>query len=349
MKKKIALSFIIALGLDIALFFVSTRLAIIGLLLLLFCLSIFGALYVLNEVYRHTNHYKNKYLFKNKFVSGLGYREDLSRNYDIVNLGSNPAYYGFFYDNVRGQNWSTGSQGLDMDFEILKNYHSYIKRNGFVLIPIMPFTATSQYLKQKKQYWGDEYYSKFVRVLDLSQVRKLPNNRILTKAVRYPLIFNPKLVKYIVIDDPIDNKLQVSEQTMNKLELERDADRMMKMWLEEFDAQSLTDFLGNKYDQYVKEGQEILDEIIDFCKEREYIPVLITVPMSSELSKRFSEEFHQEMIIDFVDGLTNKDVKFLDYFIDETFQDDDLFNGSMCFNLRGRKRFTNQVVRDLNV
>ena len=91
------------------------------------------------------------------------------------------------------------------------------------------------------------------------------------------------------------------------------------------------------------------DEIIDFCKEREYIPVLITVPMSSELSKRFSEEFHQEMIIDFVDGLTNKDVKFLDYFIDETFQDDDLFNGSMCFNLRGRKRFTNQVVRDLNV
>lgn len=42
--------------------------------------------------------------------------------YSIVNLGSNPARFAFFYENVNGANLSTGTQDLYMDLCILKQY-----------------------------------------------------------------------------------------------------------------------------------------------------------------------------------------------------------------------------------
>lgn len=308
-----------------------------------------GCLLVANKMYKRTNHWKNQFLFEKNFISNAGYRDNLERNFDVVNLGSNPALFGFFYENVRGQNWATGSQGFPMDFEILKYYHSYIKEGGYVLIPIMPFSSISNFLETRPEYWSDSYYMKFLKILDLSQVQRLSNHRKIQLKMRYPVIFNPKLTFYIFHDVPADTRLNIADQTMQMAELKYDARRWIKGWMKEFDVKKYEDFWGEKFDPYFESGRKILSEMIDYCLYRNLKPVIVTIPVSSYLAKEFTSEFRQKMIIDFVNAANVKDVRFLDYMFDERFSKAELFNGCFFLNLRGRKSFTNQILQDLGL
>ena len=257
--------------------------------------------------------------------------------------------YGFFYEKIRGQNWATGSQGFPMDFEILKYYHSYIKEGGYVLIPIMPFSSISNYLETRPDYWSDSYYLKFTKILDWTQAKKLPNSHKLKLKIRFPVVFNPKLIYYILHDVAPDNRLQIADQTMQAAELEYDAKRWIKSWMNEFAVKKYEDFWGEKFNQYFESGVKMLSDMIDFCLYRNLKPVIITIPMSSYLAKEFTPEFRQKMITDFVNKANAKDVKFLDYMFDERFTRAELFTGSFFLNLKGRKMFTQQVLTDLGL
>lgn len=350
MKRKLKLLGLFCLIVDVALFFVNKILFIIATVLILLAAICGVALLVLNALYKRTNHWKNQFLFEKNFISGRGYRDDLTRNLDIVNLGSNPAKYGLFYENVRGQNWATGSQGLEMDFEILRYFHSYLKDGGIVLIPIMPFTAISQYIKTKSGYWNDSYYIKFAKVLDSSQTRQMPNGSKLLRKVKYPLIFDPLLIRYLFADIPADNSLEITEQTMSAVELEHDADRWIDNWKKEFDAAVSKDFLlDGKYLPYREESVSILRQIVEYCNERNLKPVLLTIPMSKYLAKKFSADFRQKLIYDFVEELNVDGVMFLDYMFDSRFADPSLYNGTFFLNLKGRKLFSSQLMKDLGL
>lgn len=322
----------------------------IALLVFYVLVGVCGVLLLkINSLYMRTNHWKNFTSHEKQFISNVGYRENLNRNFDIVNLGSNPARYGFFYENVRGQNWATGSQGLEMDYEILKYYHSYIKEGGYVLIPIMPFTSVSQYLTTKPEVWSDEYYMKFARILDKVQTLSMPRGKIVYWKSKYPLLFNVKKLIYLLSDVNRDERLYEPEQRMSKLELEQDSSKWMEMWVDEFDAKCIKDFMGNRYDVYVKDAEKILGEMIDFCLYRNLKPILITVPMSSSLQDKFSEELRKKLIYDFIENSNIMNVPFLDYMFDNRFSDGSLYNGAFFLNLKGRKCFTNQVVKDLGL
>ncbi len=91
----------------------------VGIVLTLL-VSIFALLFIsfiaLNKLIRHTNWWNNQFVGIRQFVSNAGYRDNIIRNYYIVNLGSNPARFAFFYEGIKGQSWATGSQGHDMDY-----------------------------------------------------------------------------------------------------------------------------------------------------------------------------------------------------------------------------------------
>lgn len=304
---------------------------------------------LLNKLYLKTNHWKNQFLFVKNFISNVGYRDNLVRNFEIVNLGSNPALFGFFYENINGQNWATGSQGFPMDFEILKYYHSYIKEGGYVLIPIMPFSSISNFLETCKNYWSDNYYMKFIKILDYSQAKKIKNFYKIQLKMRYPVFFNPKLIYFIFHDVLPDNRLLIADQNMQAAELEYDAKRWIKSWMKEFSVTKYEDFWGEKFIKFYESGVKNLSEMIDYCLYRNLKPVIITIPISSYLAKEFTSEFRQKMITDFIKMANVKNVKFLDYMFDERFSKPELFNGSFFLNLSGRKVFTNQVLKDLGL
>lgn len=348
MKKKILIVSGISVVLIAILGIINFYLSLILFTLFILTILCGACILILNSLYKKTYHWKNQFAFQKHFVSNQGYRENISRNYDIVNLGSNPALFGFFYEKIRGQNWATGSQGLPMDFEILKYFHSYIKEGGIVLIPIMPFTSISQYLKTKPNYWSDKYYIKFTSILDSYQSMHLNNSgKNYFRMLKYPILYNPKLIIYIFHDVEKDRNLDISEQYMQALELEQDARKWVYGWMQEFDVSSMEEFYGSKFHPYMEEGIGILREMIDFCLERSLRPVLITLPMSSYLNCKFDNQFRERMVKDFVTAANLKNIPFLDYWDKNVMTDSSLYMNSFFFNLRGRKKFTEMVLNDI--
>lgn len=303
-----------------------------------------------NEAIKHTNWYRNNFVYIKQMCSNEGYRNYLIRNLDIVNVGSNPARFAFHYDDVLGENWSTGGQGFDMDFEILKFRHSFIKKGGVVLIPLVAFSSVSGCLrKYKPQYLGNKYYAKFIKTLDWSQIRDYPERLNAVNWMRFPLKYEPKAIRYLLRDVAPDNRLAIIENPMMKPQMVEHAREFIEGWMREFDIKSLKEPLSPMLIEGMEISTKIVQEMIDFLIERELIPVIVLPPMSEPLQRYFTQDIKRLYIYDFVDRINRPQVKFLDYSEQTELQNPDLYFNSIFMNLRGRKIFTKQVLADLNL
>lgn len=306
-------------------------------------------LLLLNKLVKHTNWYNNIFIYTKQMCSNQGYRSYLIRNIEIANVGSNPARFAFHYDDVLGENWSTGNQGLDMDFEILKFRHSFIKRGGIVILPLVVFSSVSGYLRGKKEYLNYEYYAKFAHTLDSGQASLIPNLRKAFFWLKYPLLCNPKAIKYLIHDQKEDSRLSISNMPLMKPQLEEDARLFLEGWLKEFRLSSIDDPLSNELLDGMDWSIKTMQQIIDYLEERELKPVLILTPMSEPLQKYFTKEIMQKLVYDFVEKINRPNVLFLDYSQDKSLQNPQLYFNSLFLNLRGRKIFTRRVLHDLGL
>jgi hypothetical protein len=289
----------------------------------------------------------NNFIYTKQFVSNAGYRKDTQRNYDIVNVGSNPARFAFFYEDIAGQNWSTGTQGLDNDLEILKYFHSYVKKGGTVLLPIVAFSSVSGYLQLQKSPLP--YLAKFISILDGHQISTMPRGIAASRWMRFPLCFSWRAFTALINDVPRDDRLSITEQRMQSLELNMDALGWMEIWKKEFNIKDFNAPLTPELQEGRKISIKDLQAIIDFCIERELKPVLILPPMSKYLSRLFTAKIRETYIYSFIREANERNIPFLDYLSDERFSDPSLYFNSFFLNLRGRKIFTNQVLKDLDI
>ena len=237
-----------------------------------------------------------------------------------------------------------------MDFEILKFRHSFLKRGGIVLLPIVPFSSVAGYLKKyRPEYLGTKYYAKFASTLDPTQAIKIPECRAALRWINYPLFYNLKAVKYLLFDEQPDARLSLTEMPMMYPQLVEDARHIMDGWLKEFKLKTIHD----NFSPELKEGFEIsvktMQSIIDFLIERELKPVIVLTPMSKPLQNYFTEDIKKRLIYDYIESINRPQVKFLDYSTTEELQDPSLYFNALFLNLRGRKIFTNEVLKDLKL
>lgn len=305
---------------------------------------------LLNSAVKSTNWYKNVFVFTKQMCSNAGYRDYLIRNLEVVNVGSNPARFAFHYDGILGENWSTGNQGKEMDLEILKFRHSFIKKGGIVLLPIVPFSSVSGYLKKyRPEYLGIKYYAKFAHTLDKNQARNIAECNEAFKWIKYPLYYDRKAVRYLLFDEQPDTRLSIPEMPLMYPQLVEDARHMMEGWLKEFNLKTLYDELTPELKEGFENSVKMMQTIIDFLLERELKPVIVLTPMSKPLQSYFTDDAKQRLIYDFINAINRPQVEFLDYSNSEELQTPQLYFNSLFMNLRGRKLFTQRVLRDLNL
>lgn len=350
MKRKTKKIFFPCFIIWIASYFIS-RVLWIALFLLGLLIGVSEMIFsMLNKLLKHTNWYKNNFINTNQFVSNAGYRTNRIRNYDIVNVGSNPALFSLSYENIKGLNWSTGTQGLDMDYQILRYFHSYIRKGGIVLLPITPFSSISPWADDKGIKKGNaQYIAKFASILDGYQVKGLPNYKSAVRFVRYPLMHHFKAVKYIIKDRKKDNRLDIDEQLLKHDDLILDAKKWMKGWKAEFDLNDLNDVFDARYKPYYDRAVAQVRKTIDFCIDRELQPVLMFPPMTDYLSREFPQKIKMKLMYDFIKDVNKSNIPFLDYTDNPEFKDPNLYLNSFFLNLHGRKLFTHQVLKDLHL
>lgn len=299
---------------------------------------------------------KKSVWYKSLFVGADGetypdnnwYRKHDERNFDLVNLGSSGGKWAFDYSgfDIKAMNWAQQPQTLLEDYNLLRNYHSILKKGGIVLITIMPFTGLNKST-------GVRDAMKYLKI-DAQEPIQPHEFRMAKRYEKYPVLMGKQAIKaglrYVLKKEKLIDLSQTINAETNPMSvegLENDALRWVNGWKKQF---NIVDFEAPLTAENQK-GREyrikLMQTLIDFCIERSYKPVYIIPPVSTHLSKFFTEKFEETYIYGFLKSV-ERDILLLDYSKDEFFTDDDLYFNSFFLNKKGRRFFTARVLKDLN-
>ena len=285
------------------------------------------------------------------YPDNVWYRDHDERNFDVVNLGSSGGKWAFDYAdlNIKAMNWAQQPQTLLEDYNLLRHFHSILKRGGYVLITIMPFTG----LNKKTGLMDAMKYVKF----DIQGEPIQPY--MFNEAIRYatyPFLFKKTalkvLIRYFMGRDKkcgLHPETQLEYNPMKINELEKDAKRWIDGWKKQFGISDFDVPLTRENEEGREYRIKLMQTLIDFCTERGYKPVYVIPPVTEHLAKYYTPKFEETYIYGYLKEV-NREVLTLDYSKDSEFRfNDELFFNSFFLNKKGRKLFTRRVLKDLKI
>lgn len=300
-----------------------------------------------------TNWYKSMFIDINHetYPDNVWYRKHDERNYDVVNLGSSGGKWAFDYSglNVKAMNWAQQPQTLLEDYNLLRHFHSILKKDGYVLITIMPFTG----LNKKTGLMDAMKYVKF-------DIQGEPIQPYMFKEAQryatYPILFKKPavkaLIKYLLGKDKkvgVPTETQLDYNPMTLAELEADAKRWIDGWKRQFGISDFDAPLTKENEEGRAYRIKLMQTLIDFCTERGYKPVYVIPPVTEHLAKYYTSKFEETYIYSYLQAV-NRDVLTLDYSKDDDFRKNgNLFFNSFFLNRKGRKKFTYTVLKELSI
>lgn len=281
------------------------------------------------------------------YPDNVWYRNHDERNFEVVNLGSSAAKLAFDWSaiHVKGMNWAQQPQTLIDDFRLLKNFHSILKKNGTVIITIMPFSGLNKQtgMRDTLKYLGTLYW-------DVAQ--GMPYLAEATRIRNYPILLGKPAIKagvrHLLRKERKDSPAQRinTGHVLLPDEFDRDADRWMKGWANQF---GIADFEAPLTPQNITGRQtrvKVMRELVDFCRKRGYRAVYVIPPVATPLAERFTKTFRKLYIEDFLNDVA-RDVKLLNYLDDNEFRDATLYLNSFFLNQHGCEKFTKRVWEDI--
>lgn len=294
------------------------------------------ALFVANAIYKRTNHFNNQFVDVRKYWDMTTFPNNLQ----VVNLGSNHPKFGFDYSEtgIRAVNCAVGPQTLEYDFAILRKITPYLTKDAFVIIPICLLKLFLY--RQKSRSTHAKYYT-FLTKDDIVGYSKMEQIKLL----KFPLIFNPRLLRYVLCDVKKDTRLELTENPMkDAASLNKDADRWIDCWNREFDITLPTPILSGENKNDIQQNIRILREMLEYCKMHNFKPIITILPVTDYLSSRFTDEFVQEHILRYINAANSVKAPVLNYLNDERFTASELYINSFFMNKKGRKMFTKEII-----
>lgn len=290
-----------------------------------------------NKAIHHTKWYEQywngvqKFWYLNRF------------NLDVVNLGSNSGKYAFNYEglDIAGMNWAVGPQSLVHDFNILKNYFSYLRSGATVFISLCPFSSlVSQYDKNTNlKYYTFLHPATILNFDEKERIRAL-------KIKESPI----KEIPWLCIKRTLKEGIKyVIHKPLPKCDMEKSATKFIDSWKRQFGIADLDAPLSRQHNKDLENRSLALRDMIEFCLERDLKPVLVIPPVHPALSKRFTKKCRENYIYSFVRRANEYNVPFLNYMDDERFHDDRYFSNSFFMSDKGAKKFTQTVLKEINL
>ena len=289
-----------------------------------------------NKVVRHTEWYNNQL-----WGGATKFWHTHQFGLDIVNLGSGAGVHAFSYEGlpVKAANWALGPQSLVHDYNILKNYFSYIREGGCVIITVCPFSGLfSEY--------GKSHNFKYYTFLHPATILNFEESER-QKALRIKK--NPfKEMPVACAKNTIKEGLRLAMKSLKptkSVDIELSAKMIMDGWKHQFGIVNLSAPLSDQHKTEISCRRETLHDMIAFCKERDLHPYIVIPVMHKSLSSMFTKEFKSL----YMDSLTaNCGAPVLDYMNDEMITDKEYYTTALFLSVYGAKKFTQQVIKDIN-
>ena len=289
---------------------------------------------------------KNSQWYHNVFPHLEEY-EAIQRNSDIICIGSTPAKFAIDFhgiDGIKGSNLATLPETVYYDFQVVKNYHSYLKKNGVIISVLCPFS----FLKERytsdddnKNYLNIRYYPILHRALidsfDYSLFDKWVENPYKIGLKAWIRAFN---------DAPKSKALLQDVNELSDDEMKVHAQQRINGWMDEFGLSCLDPEDGrfSVLQNTINHNTSIYKQLLEFAQERSYRFLVVIPPFSKELSALIPDCFVQAALLE---PLKKIGVQYISYLCDDKWSQKDFFIDSFMMNKNGRMRLTRDIVERL--
>lgn len=293
---------------------------------LLFIILVFYL--ILDFLYRRTARYKNKFEDMKKI------NDYKNTPVEFINIGSTQARYAYEYEGFKGLNLATNEQSVEYSFFMLKKYLPYLKKGGKVIISVsdMDLLLNSDLQERKYKYFG---------ILHIEKAD-------LFKNILFPLLFNPNEIKYIFKDEKLYNKFEMDKNILNNNnEKAEDCKRRIERW-KKYGVKSFDNKSGfNINNKNINKNIEIIKNIINLCKNEGYGVIIVTPPVSPYFREYFGNGFKDILNKRLKELEIKENVIYYDFTEEVKFKDESLFLNTACLNKKGRRKFTDIIVKSL--
>jgi hypothetical protein len=248
--------------------------------------------------------------------------ENVPDDIEICNVGSSHAQFAFDYsgfESITGFNLAVPAQSFMYDLNILKQYKENLAEGCIVIIPVSYFDYYEDYEKESIKVRERRFY---YPILKCSLIEEFD----VVEALKYKwlpiLSIKEEQLKYLLDDDDLAIAHYEGQYLQNKFTAS-DGSIDMKYFME-YNEINIHDHSLN-FDKGINEyGVNRLHEIIEFCIDNGFKPLLVTTPFSSYYNNAedFNNGFYEEFL-----NLTNSiadeyGIDYWDYSHDAHFQDD---------------------------
>lgn len=260
-------------------------------------------IYCLNKPYKPIN--DQKYLDVAKFSSlGIQYTQ-----VQVGNLGSSHGAYNFDYTPLTERgfscfNFANTSQSFNYDYAVLKEFGSYMTPGSVLFIPVSYFSFNNEVTN------AEEAEAMSVRYYHCLSPKNIPDYDPFIDIItnRLPILSaGEDIVKLFP-------NLQLSIIALaaeNEVDTAVFAARAQERYSRHFD---------NKKEYFLPERIEDLYNIINYCKEHDITPVLVTTPFSKYYRDLVADEFLNEFEETVTKIANDTGVNYYDYSYDARFR-----------------------------
>lgn len=265
-------------------------------------------------------------------------------NVQLANVGSSHGAYDFVYDSFTERgiscfNFGHTSQTYEYDLALLAEYGRHLDKGCVLLIPVSYFSFNNETAN------ATEAQALSVKYYHYLSPKNVPHYDLFTDIVtnRLPILSAGEDLIKILPQTSLCLTAFAAEApdlpAMDEAAVAEFANRA---------AQRFDRHFNNKEEYFLPEREEQLYAIINYCKEHELTPVLITTPFSVYYNAPVPEDFLDRFHSTINRIASDTGVNYYDYSHDERFSDHlSLFSDSDHLNDAGAAYFTQLLAEEI--
>ena len=294
-----------------------------------------------NVKIRKSNWYYNQFPHLREF-------ERLEQGADIICIGSTPAKNAIDFNivsNVKGYNLAICPETIFYDFQVLKNYHSYLREGGIVLFVLCPFTFLKDYYRNE---FGSQFYLniRYYPVLHRAMIDNFDYKQY-HKWVEEPLLIGKEAWKRLIKDSPKSRAMDHEFNPNPKEQSVQLCKDRVKNWMREFRMNDLNpEHIPQETETAIQGNIKIFQQMKSFIEERGYHSVIVIPPFPSEMTELLPENLVQHTLFE---PVKQTGIPYISYYGNDEWLSRDLYYHGFLLNATGRKKLTDDIITKLQL
>lgn len=289
-----------------------------------------------NDKIRNSNWYHNMFPHLDEY-------ERIKQGADIICLGSTPAKFAIDFKalkTIEGYNLAVLPETIHYDFQVLKNYHSFLHTGGTVLFVLCPFTFLKD--KYRPEDKNDIYKDiRYYPILHRAMIDNFDIN-IYHKWVEKPFKIGWQAIKSLIYDSRKSRMLLDDKNHFSDSEIATNAKDRFMAWMTEFDLGELSfNNLSEHLQKSIRENIQTYKDMKKFIEERGYKAMIVIPPFSADLTELIPQDFINDCLIKAINEIK---IPYLNYWGKEEWMLRDLYLDSYRLNATGREMFTKEII-----